>query len=42
MIRWMNLLVLVYGIATAAPAIGQTLATEDEVLKNIWTEAMEN
>ncbi|MEE2710682.1 MAG: M20/M25/M40 family metallo-hydrolase [Gemmatimonadota bacterium] len=42
MIRRMNFLVLVFGIAVAAPAIGQTLATEDKILKSIWTEAMEN
>ena len=42
MIRRMNFLVLVFGIAVAAPAIGQTLATEDTILKSIWTEAMEN
>ena len=27
---------------TSVPAMGQTLATEDEVLKNIWKEAMES
>ncbi len=29
-------------LLTSTPAMGQTLATEDEVLKNIWKEAMES